>query len=606
VALKEELLNPIPGPNPCGENLRYAPIYDQIKEARREEENIAQGEWQYERKKADWPLVVKLATDSLVKKTKDLQIAAWLTEGLLRREGFAGLKDGLDLTFSLLENFWDTVYPEVEDGDLELRAAPLEWLGSRLDAAIKSVPVTRSGLDWVKYKESRSVPYESDSAKAETRQQAITDGKMPPEEFDAAVDASPKEFYEQKMAQLDGCLESIEALGQLCEEKFAEYAPNFGDLRKSLEEVKQLVHVLLARKRQAESGEEAPAEEAAAAPSDLGAAGYYVAEAAAAVAPARAPARPKGPLAPEPVDRDDAVGRVVAAARYLRQNDAYSPAPYLMLRGLRWGELRAGGGSEPDAALLEAPPTEIRQELKRLITDGYYQEALEAAENAMGLPCGRGWLDLQRYAVTALDQLGYSAVSSAIKSELRALLADLPRLADLVLTDDTPTANAETRAWIQSQVAAPAPAPPEDYYARPKEEEQPREPSEELGAAQVDAFDLALEAARSGNVQGAIELLAREIAQEGSGRARFQRKVQLAQICMGAGHQEIAYPILQELAQEVENRRLEDWEAPETVAHALALLYRCMHKMDVSPEDKQKIYSRVCRLDPVQALSLSR
>jgi type VI secretion system protein ImpA len=599
----EDLLNPIPGANPSGENLRYAPVYDQVKEARREEEDISQGVWQSERKKADWPLVVKLTTDSLTRKTKDLQIAAWLTEALLRREGYAGLKDGLNLIRGLIENFWDTLYPEIEDGDLELRAAPLDWLGSKLDNPVKSVAITRSGLDWIKFKESRSVPYESDSARADVRQQAIADGKLAPEEFDSAVDASPREYYEQKMEQIDGCLESIDALGGLCDEKFGEFAPNFGGLRKSIEEVRQIVHVLLAKKRPAEPAPEPVAEEAEAA-ADLGSAGYYVAEAAAAAAPVRAPAR-KGPLAPEPVDRDDAVARVVAGARYLRQNDAYNPAAYVILRGLRWGELRAAGGSEPDASLLEAPPTEVRQELKRLVADGYYQEALEAAENAMGAPCGRGWLDLQRYAVAALDGLGYSAAAAAVRSELRALLADMPRLTEMVLADDTPTANAETCAWIREQVAPPAAAPAADYYAPPREAQRP-EPSEELGTETIDPFELARDAARSGHTQEAIEILTREIAQEGSGRARFQRRVQLAQICMGAGHDAIAYPILEELAREIEQRRLEEWEAPDMVAHALALLFRCTQKMDIPLEEKNRIYHRVCRLDPVQALSLSR
>src|ERR1035438_8381521 len=36
--LPDNLLNPIPGENPSGEDLRYAPIYDQVKEARRAEE----------------------------------------------------------------------------------------------------------------------------------------------------------------------------------------------------------------------------------------------------------------------------------------------------------------------------------------------------------------------------------------------------------------------------------------------------------------------------------------------------------------------------------------------------------------------------------------
>ena len=86
--LRDDLLNPVPGENPCGENLRYAAVYDKIKEARREDDDVPQGDWQYERKTADYPLVVKLAGEVLATKSKDLQIAVWLTEALMKTESF--------------------------------------------------------------------------------------------------------------------------------------------------------------------------------------------------------------------------------------------------------------------------------------------------------------------------------------------------------------------------------------------------------------------------------------------------------------------------------------------------------------------------------------
>src|SRR5262249_40230860 len=125
------------------------------------------------------------------------------------------------------------------------------------------------------------------------------------------------------------------------------------------------------------------------------------------------------------------------------------PAPYLTLRGLRWGELRASGDG-PNPELLEAPSSEIRQQLKRLMLNGEWQQVLEAAETAMALPCGRGWLDLQRYAVRACTELGsdYAVIAGAIRSELAALLKDFPDLSSMTLLDDTPTANKETQEWL--------------------------------------------------------------------------------------------------------------------------------------------------------------
>ena len=593
--LREDILNPIPGDNPSGENLRYAPVYDQIKEARREDDDVPQGDWQIAVKKADWVLVIKLASDALATKSKDLQIAAWLTEAMLQREGYAGLQAGLGLLRGLIENFWDTVYPDLEDGDAELRAAPLDWVGSRLDKPVKNVALTRGGLDWFKYKESRTVPSEDEAAANESRLQArttaIEEHRLTPEAFDADFNTTPAGAYETWESQLAGCMEATSALKTAVEEKFTDYVPSFSDLERTLEEVKNTVRILRLRKGGGQPAQEAPTQEEDSAPA-AEPVGYG---AAAAPAPAR-----KRTSGPEPADREDACERVAALARYLREQDAGNPAPYLMLRGLRWGELRAAGeGYDPDSALLEAPSTATRQALKRLAVESEWQHVLDAAETAMGTPCGRAWLDLQRYAATACDNLGYYAAAWAIKSEVRALVGDLPRLLDMSLSDDTPVANAETRKWLKEFLT-----PAEPYSQSPAREVSDEET---LGTEDApDAFQLALDAARSGQVRDAIEILNREAAQEPSGRGRFRRRVQLAQVCMGAGEEAIALPILEELASEIERRKLEEWEPPDVIAQALSLLYRSMDKNNTNAEEKQKVYGRVCRLDPVEALALRR
>jgi len=597
--LRDDLLNPISGDNPSGASLRYNPIYDKIKEARREDDDAPQGDWAFERKVADWKQVIKLASEALATKSKDLQIAAWLTEAELRMEGFAGLLASLKLLQGLLETFWDTLYPEIEDGEVEMRAGPLDWVGSRLDQAVHQAPITRNGLDWFQFKESRAIGYEADvadnSEKAAARNQSIADGKVSGEEFDSGFNATPKAFYVECKQNLDDCLEAIEALNVVCEQKFGEVKPGFTGLSGALEEVRSTVSGLLQKKRELEPDEapvvETPAEESAI-------------EEAASPAAGGAPAASRKTVSAEPADKDDAYSRVAVVAKYLRREDPSSPAPYLMLRGLRWGELRSGGDS-PSLELLAPPATHVRQEIKRLSVEGNWAELIEAAESAMALPCGRAWLDLQRYAVKATEGYGYPAIANAIRSELRSLLADLPQLPQWTLADDTPTANPETQAWLK-EIIAPPQAP--DAFSAMAPVETPKAESNGTGgeSAPPDAFQVAMEAARSGDVQLAVEVLSREIAHERSGRARFQRKIQLAQICMSTGHETIAYPILNEMADEIELRKLEEWEASEVLAHPLALLFRCMNQLDGDAEIKRKLYARICRLDPVQALACAK
>src|SRR4051812_28250574 len=117
--LSDNLTDPIAGDSPSGAHLQFGAIYDQIREARRQDDEGPQGLWERDRKAADHKLVIRLASDVLATKSKDLQIAAWLTEALTWQHGFAGLNEGLDLIRQLLDRFWETLYPELEDGDAE-------------------------------------------------------------------------------------------------------------------------------------------------------------------------------------------------------------------------------------------------------------------------------------------------------------------------------------------------------------------------------------------------------------------------------------------------------------------------------------------------------
>jgi len=550
-------------------------------------------------------------SEAIATKSKDLQLAAWLTDAMLRREGIQGLREGLDLLRGMVENFWDGLYPELEDGDAEFRAAPLQWVGDRLETAIKRSPLTKGKLDWLAYRESRTLGTAEDAdtpEKAEKRQQAIADGKMPPEVFDKDFNETPKAFYAGLEQAHDAALESLGQLSTVCDEKFGDASPSFRTLRTTLEEVRQTVHTLLLEKRKKEPDAAAPPEaapEATAVQEEAAPVAMAEAKPAAAAAPPPAPALRGGIQS-----YDDAVAHIVAAAKFLRQEDPYNPAPYLMLRGLRWGELRAAG-AEIDQSKLAAPPSEIRQALKRQAMEGNWTEVLETAETAMGMECGRGWLDAQRYVGRACSELGsyYDPIRGAVISGVRGLLADYPQLPEVTMTDDTPTANPETQAWIKEQLAAAlggdaaAAMEPGYGYAEP----EPADAQAGTPAAQApDAFYLAMQAARSGRAQDGIDLLMREMMQEPSGRGRFQRKVQVAQLCMATGNDAIAFPILQEAVGEIERRKLEEWEAREVVAHPLSMLYRCLAKNGGEPGERQKLYALICRLDPLAAMELTR
>jgi hypothetical protein len=80
--------------------------------------------------------------------------------------------------------------------------------------------------------------------------------------------------------------------------------------------------------------------------------------------------------------------------------------------------------------------------------------------------------------------------------------------------------------------------------------------------------------------------------------------VQLARVCLVTGNKDIGRPILQELAEEIERRGLEQWEDPDLVAEPLALLYRLMDDAQDASGEKRKLYAKICRLQPARALGL--
>jgi type VI secretion system protein ImpA len=597
--LPDDLLIPIEGPNPSGVNLRYNPVYDKIKEARREEDQPPPGMTERDRKVADNPQVIKLTTDALTTKTKDLQLAAWLTEAWLKQKGFGGLRDGLAVCRGLVEKFWDTVYPEIEDGDVQARGAPLGFLGTKLEIPLKLIPVVeKAKYGFLDHQQSREVGYEDQAKTDEAKKKralAIKEGKLAPEVFDAAFEDTPKKFYGQAEKDLDACLQLVAQLQESCDPKFVEEGPSFGPLRSALESTRHLIHGFLQKKREKEPD---PVEPVAVQPGAEGA--------------AAGDATPTGQVrvgvlisvesCSEPPDRLEAITKIAEAAAFLRRREPKSPASYLMLRGLRWGELRAAVDLA-DPTLLEAPPTDLRKHLKRLTLDKKWEELIEAAESAMALPCSRAWLDLQRTVVEACEALGsdYAAIVRAIRSELKALITDIPQLLDVTLMDETPAANAETRAWLVSLTQASS----EQTAAV---EPPLRVPSASNGqgsrwpAQQTDAYVSARQALREGQERKAFEILQQDISQKRSGRERFRRRMQLVEICASTNKANVAQPILDDLAAAIELHKLEDWEDPGVVAGALATIMKMSTKVQADKAAQQKLFERICRLDPAQAL----
>ena len=343
----DALLAPIDGDNPAGESVRYAGTYDAIQEARREDDDLDRGDWERATKVADWAGVIATATDTLATRSKDLQIAVWLVEALIKRHGFAGLRDGLRLLWELQERFWDSLYPEIEDGDLEFRAAPLEWMNEKFAVPIRQVPMTQ-GLNgerysWFDREESRGTD-NLGRRDEEAMQAAIASGKLTGEQFDKAAESTTLDYYQTLFEDLTQGREAYDKLDHLLDDRYGRTAPSCMNIKQALQDCHAMVEDIV-KKRGGFATPSLPseAEEETVGGSDLAGSSQDGAEPAAAAQPTpsvnHAGAPQAAGLTLEPKDRADALRRLAAVAEFFRRTEPHSPVAYLVQRAVRWAEL---------------------------------------------------------------------------------------------------------------------------------------------------------------------------------------------------------------------------------------------------------------------------
>jgi type VI secretion system protein ImpA len=465
--LRDDLLDPIAGENPSGPNLRYDPVFDQIKEARREEDDtLPSGDWGRPAKKADHRHVVKLAGESLAKRTKDLRLAASLVESQFKVDGLAVLAPCIEFLRRLQEDFWGTLSPEIDEGDLQLRVNEIERAAKQMALNLGELPLTTTGLTPAKYQESRIVGYEADATtddRKKTRKAAIDANKLTAEEFDKAAAATPKAFFIESRAALDEAIHQGDMLDRYQREAYGDQYPQLSSLNAALQEAAGLVDVLLTERSKTEPDPLVTLKKIEQWQTEPGSTVFSIDEDGGTISRNAAPKTvgrsdtdltpvQQGVTAVTSLSRSqEAYALIVSSAQFLFEADPQSPVPYLVCAGLRLGETRKQGAL-PEPGFAVGPSSEIRQSLRTFAVGGAWVELLRAALPVMAEPCARAWLDLHRYIWRAATESGATALAAAVSGTLRELLRLRPEIRNWTLEDDTGAANPETQAWIDAEV----------------------------------------------------------------------------------------------------------------------------------------------------------
>jgi type VI secretion system protein ImpA len=337
----ERLLAPISDDAPAGFALRedFSPssVYYKIKGARNtardaERKGLYPDEKDETTKVAppDWSPVVSLGQQILAEKSKDLEIAAWLTEALVRRSNYPGLRDGFRLIRELVERYWDSIHPRPDEDGILTTIAPITGLnGDQSEGAlvkpIADVPITEPGAfrafscgDYLQAVELEKV------TDLDKRQQRIDQGAVSLSMLEQAIRETPRDFLLTMREDLHAAYDEFERMTALLDERCGRgedgysQAPPSSNLRQALLDCKEIVDRLV------------KPDVAAGAEGEVVSNGDHslVAVGGEAVGGNR-----------KIQTRDDAFRALLMVADFFQRTEPHSPVSYALRQAVRWGQM---------------------------------------------------------------------------------------------------------------------------------------------------------------------------------------------------------------------------------------------------------------------------
>jgi len=318
---KKSLLQPISDHSPCGEDLSFSPEFDRIQEARREDDpTIDYGEWQTALKQADWADVVRCCTELLQKRSKDLRLVAWLTEGLVKTAGLGGLADGMETLGCLLDHFGKEIHPRADGDEQEQRIGTLSWYVARMSHLVRQVPLTRCATGQFSLNDYESARLLQVQCERNADQVAGSEERITLERFSAAVSKTDKQFYVAGLGDAERCILMLGDLTKVCDRLFGVEGPSFAPLEKSLDAVQMRLQAIakevgIMAESVAATRHEAAAED-------------------------KKPVVEEHPQVRGPIKtRAQALESLREVAAFFRNTEPHSPVAYLADKAARWGAM---------------------------------------------------------------------------------------------------------------------------------------------------------------------------------------------------------------------------------------------------------------------------
>jgi len=318
----EALLAPINPAAPAGDNLEYQPEFAALEEAAIGKPERQMGSGTIPGEPPNFALLFSRSND-LLRRTKDLRVAAHLTRACIDKAGFVGLHQGLALLHRLVGNYWPTVHPQLDpdDGnDPTMRVSALSALISPdLLTALRNAPLFTTQV----------------AGPLSLRYFGIAAGELPQQTDGPKVDNNLIEagFREVALPTLQGLATSLQAardelkgVGEAFQKGAGAPGPDFSPLDRMIYQAQQAVRPRLA----ARTAQAAPP----AAKADAGAPGASSGNGNGAGGAAVAGSAPEPAAGPSGTirNRDDVVATLDKIIGYYERNEPSSPLPLLLSR----------------------------------------------------------------------------------------------------------------------------------------------------------------------------------------------------------------------------------------------------------------------------------
>ena len=333
----DSLLNPISEDAPTGADVRddasptstYQVIKSERNQARAaERQSVHDGE--SSEAASHWRQITELAPQILGTQSKDLEVASWYAEAMLRRHGFAGLRDAFRLIDGLLSNFWETLHPMPDEYGVETRVSCLSGLNGEgaegvLVAPIRKVALTEGDFPgpfglW-QYRQALEAQKSPDE---QTRQAKIANLGFSSDDIQKSVTESSDDFVINLRDDIQACIEHYRSIGKQLDEFCGIHeAPPTSTIINVLEETLGAVNHLGKDKFPAEADEAAAEVEEPAGDSSTTGSATAVAQKA------------KGPVE----TREDAFKQLLEISEFFKKTEPHSPVSYILQKAVKWGRM---------------------------------------------------------------------------------------------------------------------------------------------------------------------------------------------------------------------------------------------------------------------------